>query len=499
MSNFFIICKPPTLLIKVIVRSFIFSILFFGLASAVSAETLIDWDIKNGETNPFSSSPYTSDIFYGEIATSTLTTGFAYRPTRATYSNSLSIYDHKELTTGDERGFIINNIYGEGESVEAFFKLDNQPPVVIVPNNYVRWGDIVLDFTTSFGILNEISYSYRIGEQLENDGAPGYNKFTCDYYLTVNTSNFSTSSDCYFQSPTYSSILTIDLYTFSVASYNHEVSYIALTDYVIKAENNEGLKSNYETKFLSATLTASGTLSAVVDYYIDTDDFVGQYDRPDVVLINISNSDTTQFEQKKKLILPLLDGNASTTINFSEIIPDGEYTAQIIFWNLFSQKPVLNRSYLTINFSILSGAVFVQNVVDDSDGIFPLPVNEYEECGITALSGCLNNSLRFLFYPSTESIQSVTSQYEALQTKMPFVYIYQASDIMTGLYTGTSDVIPEISVTTGIGSITFISQAQVQAIPYVSLLRSLIGAGLWLMLFTLLYRKTLSIHDKQTI
>lgn len=259
------------------------------------------------------------------------------------------------------------------------------------------------------------------------------------------------------------------------------------------------LNNTYETSFTSATFSASGTLSAVVNYYIDTDDFVSQYDRPDVVLINISNSDTTQFEQRQKLILPLATGNASTTIQFQETIPDGEYSAQINFYNMFSQNFVLNRTYLTINFTVSGGVVSVQNVVDSSDAIFPFSQTAHEECGLTAISGCINNSIRFLFYPSTESVEALTSQAQGLQTKMPFVYIYQASDIMTGLYTGTADVIPEISVTTGIGSITFISEAQVASIPYVSLLRSLIGAGLWLMLFTLLYRKTLAIHDKQTV
>jgi len=259
------------------------------------------------------------------------------------------------------------------------------------------------------------------------------------------------------------------------------------------------LNGTYETKFTSATLSASGTLSAVVNYYIDTDDFVGQYDRPDVVLINISNSDTTQFEQKQKLILPLSTGNASTTINFDTTIPDGEYSAQINFWNMFSQNFVLNRTYLTINFTVSGGVVSVQNVVDSSDAIFPFSQTAYEECGFTNLSGCLNNSMRFLFYPSTESITAVSSQYQALQTKIPFVYVSQASALLTGLYGGTVSTIPSITVTTGIGNLTLISEAQVAAIPYVSLLRSLIAAGLWIMLFTIIYRKTLKIHDNVTV
>lgn len=259
------------------------------------------------------------------------------------------------------------------------------------------------------------------------------------------------------------------------------------------------LDGTYETKFLSATLSASGTLTAVVNYYIDTDDFVGQYDRPDVVLINISNLDTTQFESKQKLILPLSTGNASTTINLNNTIPDGEYSAQINFWNMFSQNFVLNRTYLTINFTVSGGSVITQAVVDSSDAIFPFSATAYEECGITNITGCINNSFRFLFYPSTESIDSFTTQYQAVQQKAPFVYVYQASDLLTSMYNGTAGSIPALTLETGIGDITLISEPQLAEIPYVSLLRTLIGYGLWLMLFTVLYRKTLSIHDKQTV
>jgi len=255
----------------------------------------------------------------------------------------------------------------------------------------------------------------------------------------------------------------------------------------------------YDTRLLAATFSASSTVTGVVSYYIDTADFAGQFDRPDVILVNISSLDTTQFESIQKLTLPLSTGYATTTLTGNEVIPDGNYSAMVNFWNMATQSFVLNRSNLTINFTVSGGAVTSQTVVDSNDALFPTPTDVYEECGLTALSGCISNSIRFLFYPSSASVDTFMESYTQLQTKLPFVYVYQASGLLTGMFTGTAGEIPTISVTTGIGDIVFINQTQVAALPFVTLMRSLIAAGLWIMLFVILYRKTLTIHDKTTV
>jgi len=102
-----------------------------------------------------------------------------------------------------------------------------------------------------------------------------------------------------------------------------------------------------------------------------------------------------------------------------------------------------------------------------------------------------------LFVPSEASINSFFGNYEELKGTIPFVYVFQATNMLTSIYDGTGSTLPTVSIDTGIGTITFISEAQLAAIPYVDLLRSLIAAGLWIMLFVVLYRKTITIHDKQ--
>jgi len=173
----------------------------------------------------------------------------------------------------------------------------------------------------------------------------------------------------------------------------------------------------------------------------------------------------------------------------------------------------------TYNFSLPAVDDFIQMVVDVRSGTstvylsttYSLSVRtsesgvgvnpqESQTCDDTSgLSWAICTTVAFLFIPSESSVSSFMTAYSELGTKMPFVYTAQASDLLTGLYTGTPGVVPTLAVTTGIGTITFISQSQIEAIPFVPLIRSLIAAGLWLMLFVVLYRKTLSIHDKQTV
>jgi len=149
--------------------------------------------------------------------------------------------------------------------------------------------------------------------------------------------------------------------------------------------------------------------------------------------------------------------------------------------------------------TVYLSTTYALNVRTSASGVGVNP-QESQTCDDTSgLSWAICSTVAFLFIPSEASVDSFMSAYSELGTKMPFVYIAQASDLLTGMFTGTPADVPTVAVTTGIGTITFISQPMIEAIPFVDLIRSLIAAGLWLMLFVVLYRKTLTIHDKQTV
>lgn len=174
-------------------------------------------------------------------------------------------------------------------------------------------------------------------------------------------------------------------------------------------------------------------------------------------------------------------------------------------------------SSFNYNLSLPAISDYIQMVVDVRSGTTSLYVSptyslnvrvagsgvvvnpqEAQSCDeLSGLSWAICSTVAFLFVPSEASINSFFGNYEELKGTIPFVYVFQATDMLTSIYDGTGSTLPTVSVVTGIGTITFISEAQLAAIPYVVLLRSLIAAGLWIMLFVVLYRKTITIHDKQ--
>lgn len=262
---------------------------------------------------------------------------------------------------------------------------------------------------------------------------------------------------------------------------------------------NEVIDETNQTRLNTATFTASSSdLSVDVGYYIDTSEFTGQYDRPDTMFVTIYETDNSVFEQKQKIILPLTTGNATTTLDFNTTIPDGNYFATINFWNFTNEEIVIPRVFITKEFTISGGIVTGQTTTAISNALLPRDLTKYEPCGITQLSGCLNNSARYLFVPSPEVIGDFMVSFDQLDTKIPFIYLAQASTLVTSLYSSTDTTIPTIS-TPDIepwGPIVLISEEQLAEIPYVDTLRDIIAAGIWLMLFRALYRRALSIHDK---
>jgi len=146
--------------------------------------------------------------------------------------------------------------------------------------------------------------------------------------------------------------------------------------------------------------------------------------------------------------------------------------------------------------SLYVSPTYSLNVRVSGSGLLVNP-EEAQSCDdLSGVTWAICTTTAFLFVPSEASINSFFENYERLQGTIPFVYVYDATGMLSGLYSGTATTVPTISVSTGIGTITFISQSQIAAIPYVTLLRSLIAAGLWIMLFVVLYRKTITIHDK---
>jgi len=101
----------------------------------------------------------------------------------------------------------------------------------------------------------------------------------------------------------------------------------------------------------------------------------------------------------------------------------------------------------------------------------------------------------FLWVPSETSMQQFSDLNDSLSTKSPFIYVYQASDLVETLYNSPSLASSTITVEILGGELDLISVAQLQAVPYTSWLRTILGYVMWLMFFALMYRKVLKVFN----
>jgi len=253
-----------------------------------------------------------------------------------------------------------------------------------------------------------------------------------------------------------------------------------------------------ETRLLDLEVSGnSSSTNFFVDYFLKTSEF-NTSNRPDTVAVTVVTAESTQVNLVKKLILPLTDGNASTTLAMSgdidgDPLPDGDYSAYANFYNFASGNFTFTKSSIVANFTISGGIVTSSTIVQMSDGLLGASQNPYVEapCGITAIGGCIQNAFAALFYPSDEAIDSFTSSYDTLSTKFPFAYFTDFNDSIASIYTNPDSNVASLSVPFGtFGDIELISQAQLEDQPLAPTIRTILNALIWILLGATIYRRT---------
>jgi len=262
---------------------------------------------------------------------------------------------------------------------------------------------------------------------------------------------------------------------------------------------------NVETRLTNASATGTATTTLFnVDYFIKLDE-VNNINRPDTIAVTVTNSESTQINLVKKLILPITQGNGSTTITMNGDVSnvplsDGTYSAWFNFYNFSKENFTFTNSQIVVNFTIVSGTVTSSTIVEQSDGLIGTIENPYVEvaCGITSIGGCIQNAFTFMFYPSESAITSFTDLYDTLSTKFPFAYFTDFNDSIGSVFDGTTTADIAITVPfSTFGDIDLISADQINAVPFTSTIRTLLGALIWIMLGLTVYRRTQKIFNQE--
>lgn len=191
----------------------------------------------------------------------------------------------------------------------------------------------------------------------------------------------------------------------------------------------------------------------------------------------------------------------STTLSQLSADIDGTYDFLVRFWNnsatFDSSLAPFTRTNIQGQFTVVGGVVVSQSVDPIYDGQQPLDTSSVLPCSFSQINNCFYNFGNFLFVPSEYQINSFLEIATTVKSKFPFAYAYDFYEVSSVLYNSSTTQNVALTLPFGdLGSTTIISTAQLEAVPFASSLRTLIGALLWLMFGFLVYRRTMLIFNR---
>jgi len=184
-------------------------------------------------------------------------------------------------------------------------------------------------------------------------------------------------------------------------------------------------------------------------------------------------------------------------------LADGSYDVLVKFSNTgcslgLSACP-FPLSYIYSSFTVSSGTLsYASSSNEQYNNVVPPPaVTQYEDCGFNEIAGCINNSLRFLFIPSNESIDNLVAVKDNLDTRIPFVYVSDIRTVADELFNTAQAETLDVELNLGFGTIPFINEDMIANTPQASLIRLLLSYLLWIAFAFGAYRMALGIHNKE--
>lgn len=261
---------------------------------------------------------------------------------------------------------------------------------------------------------------------------------------------------------------------------------------------NDGLvppevpQNGYQTRFTDASVSSTTIVST---YFVELAEWSAVY-KPDYVTVTTAlNGSSTHQYSTNQLILPLVQGLSSSTIPLgNNAFPvDGEYNVYFTMTSIAGSYVAISGIGWNVIVTITSGEV---TNVEDMPVYDPDELVTWQPCGLTEITGCFVNVGILLFVPDTEKVTQFTNLSDTLESKFPFVYVYQFSDAISDLYTGTPTASSTISYDfAGLGTMTLLSVDLLEDVPYQAWLRNVIGYLMWIMFAILMYNRGLRIFN----
>jgi len=257
----------------------------------------------------------------------------------------------------------------------------------------------------------------------------------------------------------------------------------------------------HQNSDLTIPVTTEVTIQS--DYFIETSELNTSVSEknPTSVSFSVAKRPSAQYSARAVSIAQVQGtGTAQTTFVNLE---NGTYDVLVKFSNIgcgtgLSACP-FPLAYVYTEFTVENGLITATGTNEVYTNTNP-PIlgNEYEDCSLTKLSGCISNSLRFLFIPSDESIQALITTKESYETKIPFVYLSDITNVADEIFNTTQAQTLDVELDLGFGTIPFINEDMIANAPQASLIRQLLSYMLWIAFALGAYRMALGIHNKET-
>jgi len=262
-----------------------------------------------------------------------------------------------------------------------------------------------------------------------------------------------------------------------------------------------GFNTAYETRFTDIDFSGTSTINIAAQYYLDEDevDTSTSLYNPTAVRYQYALQPGTTLTGRSESIDPGDFGTSTATTSISGL-PDGTYDLLVSFSNGGCAIGVSDCpfpfAYVYTEFTVSGGVLTATGTPEFYDQTNPLSEVTEQPCSLTELDGCIANAFSFLFVPSVSSLDGFTALNESLETKFPFAYAYDVSDQYDALFSTALATSTTISIPFGtFGNITLLSEAMLEAVPFASVIRSILAALLWVMLMANVYRRTLKIFN----
>lgn len=280
--------------------------------------------------------------------------------------------------------------------------------------------------------------------------------------------------------------------------YNANSNTFSNTPTMQNVQYQSGFNATTQTRFTSLSFTGK---QASVGYFLETSeiDTTRPETNPTLVRIQYAKRPDVEFSGRSESIDNSVYGTSTVTSDLT-VLTNGTYDLLVTFANtgtLFGGAVPFPDSYIYATVDVSGQTITIIGDLEFYDGTTPIDEQALRDCSLTAISGCIINAFTVLFVPSTESLSELSEFNDTLSGKFPFAYLYDFQSSIGALFGDTSQSVPTFEVAFAGGTLTLLSQAQLEAVPYVPFIRTTVGFLLWVVFAFTMYRRTLNIFNPQ--